>query len=50
MDEDDDFFSMRGRFRVPEKRKRVPDDNDSTDSETGSSMLSFANRLNCRFG
>lgn len=41
MDEDDDFFSMRGRFRVPEKRKRLQDDDDSTNSETESSMLSF---------
>lgn len=41
MDEDDDFFSMRGRFRVPEKRKRLQDDDDSANSETESSMPSF---------
>ena len=49
MDEDDDFFSMRGRFRVPEKRKRSPNDDDSADSETGSSMPGLDSRLIYRF-
>ena len=36
MDEDDDFFDMRGRFGVtlPQKRKRTPkSDDDSSDSD-----------------
>lgn len=41
MDEDDDFFSMRGRFRIPEKRKRLHDDDDSSDSESESSIPRF---------
>jgi hypothetical protein len=39
MDDDDDFFDMRGRFRIPEKRKRQKKRSDDEDSGSSSGAL-----------
>lgn len=51
MDEDDDFFDMRGRFRVPEKRKKNLDDDDdsNSDSDSDSSMFRLFTTADRRF-
>jgi hypothetical protein len=42
MDEDDDFFDMRNRFKPPEKRKKDLEDSDSdSDSEDSSTFTSM---------
>jgi len=40
MDQDDDFFDVRSRFAVPEKRKKGDDDSGSSDSDSDSTLQS----------
>jgi hypothetical protein len=46
MDDDDDFFDMRARIRIPEKRRRAKYDEEGSHSGSSSSCTSFANIAN----
>jgi hypothetical protein len=48
MDEDDDFFDMRSRFKIPEKKQKRPLGEDSS-SNSGSSSIRPFDRINIRF-
>ena len=43
MDEDDDFFDMRSRFKLPEKRQKRPlgEGDESNSDSSGSGALSL---------
>jgi hypothetical protein len=46
MDDDDDFFDMRARIRIPEKRRRAKYDEEGSHSGSSSSCTSFADIAN----